>query len=302
MHKRNLHRPPTDFTGATFAAGLDCEKADFHGAVSFNLADCGLASFKGARFLHKVSLKDNTKIDPKDPTKKILLERPPADFTAATFRSLDCEQAEFRGAVSFRGTECAARASFQNALFSQWKLLHDEIGTLPDEIGRSVPVDFTGASFGYLNCFGAHFKGAVSFNGLKCAGDAVFKSASFDGPQPKELETEELKKPDQGEQVRLCLDKFDEKFQGLRKRSHPTYDSLRENLKTWLEADIEKIRDHRRGRPRRPTDVASRVTPMMLGKMRKWRFDLRRHVKKFSHSRQEVLESTRIHRVLTASR
>jgi uncharacterized protein YjbI with pentapeptide repeats len=198
----NLQRPPTDFTGASFDGGIDCEG----GAVSFNLADCGLASFKEAKFLKSSPLEDCPKNDPEanrgggGKPAKILLERPPADFTAANISSLDCQGAEFEGAVSFRGTECAARSSFQDAEFRQCQLLQDKIGTLPDEIGRSVSVDYTGASFGYLNCLGACFNGAVSFNGLKCAGDAVFKSARFYRPEPEELVEHE-----QNKQYDSCL-------------------------------------------------------------------------------------------------
>jgi uncharacterized protein YjbI with pentapeptide repeats len=161
--------------------------------VSFNLADCGVASFREAKFLRRSPLEDRTKIDPEakrrggEQFKKILLERPPVAFTAARFSSLDCEAARFEGAVSFRGVECAAKASFQDARFMQQNLLRDKIGTLPDEIGGAAPIDFTGASFGYLNALGADSEGVASFNGLKCAGDAVFKNARFSRPEWEEL-------------------------------------------------------------------------------------------------------------------
>lgn len=165
VHGWNLQRPPVDFTGASFAGGIDCEGARFCGAVSFNLADCGIAYFRSAKFLRRSPLKDRTKIDTEsnreggEESKKILLEWPPVGFRAAKFSSLDCEAALFKGAVSFRGVECAARASFQDARFMQQNLLRDKIGTLPDEIGAAAPIDFTGASFGYLNALGANFEG-----------------------------------------------------------------------------------------------------------------------------------------------
>jgi hypothetical protein len=80
VHGPNLQRPPADFTGASFAGGIDCEGASFCGAVSFNLADCGVASFKATKFLRRSPLKDRTKIDPEstreggEEPKKISLE------------------------------------------------------------------------------------------------------------------------------------------------------------------------------------------------------------------------------------
>jgi uncharacterized protein YjbI with pentapeptide repeats len=180
-----LERPPVDFTGASFAGGLDCTDASFCGGVTFNVVDCRVASFKDARFLRKGPLEDRTQ--GKD------LQRPPVDFTVASFKSLECDGVVFGGAVSFRGIECAARASFQKARFEQDELLKDAIGTLPDEIGKTVPVDFTGASFGYLNALGATFIGAVSFNSVKCTGDAVFKGAHFPRRKWEDLPDDQLK-------------------------------------------------------------------------------------------------------------
>lgn len=97
-----------------------------------------------------------------------------------------CDGALFSGAVSFLGVECAATASFQKARFLQPALLEDNIGTLPNEIGRTVPADFTGASFGHLNAPGAVFCGAASFNNLKCTADAVFKGARFGRSEAEE--------------------------------------------------------------------------------------------------------------------
>ena len=224
VHGKNLQRPPTDFTGASFDDGIDCEGAKFWGAVSFNLADCGLASFKEATFLRSSPLEDRTKNDPeanrgggRKPA-KILLERPPADFTAAKFTSLDCEGAEFKGAVSFRGVECVARSSFQDARFEQQDLLRDKIGTLPDEIGGAAPVDFTGASFGYLNALGADFEGAASFNSLKCVGDAVFKNARFLRPKWEVLKkhNEDLRKVE--EELEELLPSCPEKYRQVRSK------------------------------------------------------------------------------------
>jgi uncharacterized protein YjbI with pentapeptide repeats len=164
---------------------LDCTDASFCGGVTFNVVDCRVASFKDARFLRKGPLEDRTQ--GKD------LQRPPVDFTVASFKSLECDGVVFGGAVSFRGIECAARASFQKARFEQDELLKDAIGTLPDEIGKTVPVDFTGASFGYLNALGATFIGAVSFNSVKCTGDAVFKGAHFPRRKWEDLPDDQLK-------------------------------------------------------------------------------------------------------------
>jgi uncharacterized protein YjbI with pentapeptide repeats len=230
VYMGDLDRPPTDFTGATFAGGIDCEKAEFEGAVSFNLADCGVASFRGAKFLKEETLEDNT-VKPR-------LDRPPANFTAATFRSLDCDGAEFKGAVSFRGVECGARASFQQAQFERAALLHDRIGTLPDEIGRTVPVDFTRASFGYLNALGASFKGAVSLNGLKCAGDVVLKNARFLRP---ERETLEEKEKELENRYGSCLALFKKELSGLLDSCPRKYVQLRDAFEQRLCDDIEEI-------------------------------------------------------------
>src|SRR5215218_3213593 len=166
-----LERPPVDFTGSSFSQGVDFSGASFFGGVSFNLVDGMVATFKNAQFLRKEPLEDETH--------KVDLQWPPVDFTVASFKSLECDGARFLGAVSFRGVECVARASFQETRFEQHELLKDKIGTLASEVERTVPVDFTDASFGYLNALGATFKGAASFNGVSCTGDAVFKGARF---------------------------------------------------------------------------------------------------------------------------
>jgi len=184
-----METPPADFTGASFTGGLDCTKTRFCGGVSLNAVDCGIASFKGAEFLMTDPIKDETH--------GFLLETPPIDFTVASFKYLECDGALFAGAASFRGIDCEARASFQDARFGHRALLNDATGTLPGELEKSVPVDFTGASFGYLNALGAKFDGAVSFNGVRCTGDAVFKRATFwkpkleDDPDPQVTRTGE---------------------------------------------------------------------------------------------------------------
>lgn len=179
-----LERPPVDFTGSSFSGGMDFTGASFGGGVSFNLVDCTVATFKTARFLRKDPFVDETHDNG--------LQRPPADFTVASFKSLECDGAKFLGAVSFRGIECAARASFQETRFEQHELLNDKIGTLAAEVEKTVPVDFTDASFGYLNALGATFKGAASFNGVRCTGDAVFKGAHFLWLESEDLPAEQL--------------------------------------------------------------------------------------------------------------
>jgi uncharacterized protein YjbI with pentapeptide repeats len=177
-HGAVLETPPADFTGASFTGGLDCTRTLFYGGVSLNGIDCGIASFRGTRFLMTDPLKDETH--------GFLLETPPIDFTGASFKYLECDGALFAGAVSFRGIDCEARASFQDARFGYRALLNDAAGTLLGEIEKSVPVDFTDGSFGYLNALGAKFDGAVSFNSVRCTGDAVFKRAKFWKPKPED--------------------------------------------------------------------------------------------------------------------
>jgi uncharacterized protein YjbI with pentapeptide repeats len=95
-----------------YRKNLVCNDSTFWGAAKFRGVRCeGRALFRKAKFFRGPPLKDN--VHP------AALEKPPADFTAATFRSLDCDGAVFEGAVSFRGVECAARASFQEAQFNQ---------------------------------------------------------------------------------------------------------------------------------------------------------------------------------------
>lgn len=169
-----------------YRKNLICDDAIFVSVARFRGLRCeGYALFRSARFLRAAPLKDETRGSP--------LERPPVDFTVASFKALECDGVVFGGAVSFRGVECAARASFQKARFEQHELLKDAIGTLPNEIGRTVPVDFTGASFEYLNALGATFNGAASFNGVKCTGDAVFKGAHFPRRKWEDLPEKQLK-------------------------------------------------------------------------------------------------------------
>jgi uncharacterized protein YjbI with pentapeptide repeats len=179
-----LERPPVDFTGSSFSGGMDFTRASFDGGVSFNLVDGTVATFKATQFLRKDPLEDETH--------KGGLQTPPVDFTASSFKSLECDGARFLGAVSFRGIECAARASFQETRFEQHELLRDKIGTLASEVERTVPVDFTNSSFGYLNALGATFNGATSFNGVRCTGDAVFKDAHFLWLEREDLPDEQL--------------------------------------------------------------------------------------------------------------
>lgn len=225
VYRGDLQRPPADFTAASIEGGLDCTGAHFHGAATFNLLDCGVASFEDARFLRTYPLRNRTHHK--------VLEKPPVDFTAASFKSLNCENAVFKGAVSFRGVECGARASFQKAHFEQAALLRDKVGTLPDEIGRTVPVDFTRASFGYLNALGARFDGAASFNGLKCAGDAVFKGARFCRSEREKLSGYEKALSQYEERLEQLPDTRSNEYKQLnaeRERLSSMYERLRDEI------------------------------------------------------------------------
>lgn len=144
-----------DFGGASFKEALDCEGAIFLGGATFNFLRCGVGSFREALFHSKVML---------------------VDFTAASFQSLICSDAEFKGPVTFYGMECKASATFASAKFQGKTQFRDEAHRRTFAL---PPTGFTAASFRHLDFSGVIFEGPVSFVGLECTDSAIFIGARF---------------------------------------------------------------------------------------------------------------------------
>jgi uncharacterized protein YjbI with pentapeptide repeats len=143
-----------DFSDAKVEKSLICDDAAFCGGVSLNAVRCGVSgSFKSAQFEHKEKW---------------------IEFTAASFKYLDCSEALFNGPTSFNGVECTFNAEFVGARFE-----HTKFEVAPRADFSMPPADFTAASFKYVDCSGATFKGPVSFFHIECAGDARFQNAKF---------------------------------------------------------------------------------------------------------------------------
>ncbi len=199
-----------DFGGASFDEALDCEGSNFSGGANFNLLRCGFASFNGATFHNEAKLVDftgasfqflicsdatfrgpvtfyaieckteasftNAKFQGEtafeDEAHRPPFALPPANFTAASFKHLDFSGVIFEGPVSFVDMECKVTALFIGARFLEttrrlaWK--------------PHASVDFADASFRFLNCSQAVFKGQVRFYSVNCAVRAIFQEASFE--------------------------------------------------------------------------------------------------------------------------
>jgi uncharacterized protein YjbI with pentapeptide repeats len=85
-------------------------------------------------------------------------------------KDLICNEAIFKGDVSFVGSSIESSAYFSKAVFQ----------------GRDKPINFQGTSFGkFLRCDGATFESSVDFRGLKCDKVAFFNPAKVkaDGEQ-----------------------------------------------------------------------------------------------------------------------
>jgi hypothetical protein len=127
----------------TFRKDLICNGAVF----------CEAARFRGVRCEGKALFREACFHSPGDD----------ADFGGASFeQALDYDNAQFCGGAKFNLVRCGV-ASFQNAEFKSEEKL----------------VDFATASFKYLDCWKAIFKGPVSFYGSRFADGASFGRAQF---------------------------------------------------------------------------------------------------------------------------
>jgi uncharacterized protein YjbI with pentapeptide repeats len=152
-----------NFKHASFGGHLDCAEAVFKGPVSLNTMTCGgRAIFEDARFLSRTQ--------PPPIRKKRKPARLSVDFTAASFdNQFDCDGAVFKGPVSFNAIKCGGSAYFKGTKFESRN----------NRTASNNSVTFTAAAFNrQFRCEGAVFKGAVSFNSIKCR-DGFFQGAQF---------------------------------------------------------------------------------------------------------------------------
>jgi hypothetical protein len=93
------------------------------------------------------------------------------DFTDAHFGcELVCDNATFKGPVTFKAVECGGSGSFDRCRFITETRIEDE-----------AEINFNWASFGRnLWCRGAVYAAEVNFRSLKCGYNAFFKNTSFD--------------------------------------------------------------------------------------------------------------------------
>jgi hypothetical protein len=135
--------------------------------VTFNVVDCRVASFKDARFLRKGPLEDRTQ--GKD------LQRPPVDFTVASFGYLNALGATFIGAVSFNSVKCTGDAVFKGAHFPRRKW-----EDLPDDQLKECNVDFKYSDFrSGLILQGARFKRPVTLKRARISDTLNLNGATF---------------------------------------------------------------------------------------------------------------------------
>lgn len=144
-----------NFDDASFGSSLLCEGTEFGGIARFESARCGeKATFDNAKFLSE-SGKESSGYS--------------VTFLGASFGELTCRDTIFKGPVDFNVLKCSGNASFERARFKS-----------REQGSSGLAVNFTLASFGgQLDCSNTKFKRPVSFNSIRCNGDAFFKNARF---------------------------------------------------------------------------------------------------------------------------
>ena len=148
LKHRNIERPIV-VSNCWFMDQLDLRYCEFKHAVCF--LDC---AFYG-------------QFNSGDTTESLTIYR----------KELNCIGSSFKKAASFNGIKVESTAYFHNTSFEL-----EAPEKVPEYLSLSAgyPVDFAMASFGHhLECTDAVFEGDVSFNSIKCGGNAQIDNAFF---------------------------------------------------------------------------------------------------------------------------